>query len=209
MNKTKTPNKLQSESPQLFRNQALEKLTHTHIAVPISIFILFSLFLLSLAFAYTPLGTLTILLLFLAGIFSFTLVEYLMHRYLYHIHSAYNKKIRRLQYLMHGVHHEFPKDKSRLAMPPVLSVGIALLLLSCTYMVMHKYALAFLPGFIMGYTIYIFIHYSIHAYPPPKNKLRILWKHHSIHHYRDPEKAFGVSSPLWDYVFGTMPERKY
>jgi len=206
MTRTKTsPN---VDHLRLFQNRNLEKLTHTNIAVPISIFTIFSSFLLCFSFAYTSLGTLLILVLFFGGMISFTLVEYIMHRFLYHINSAYNKKIRRLQYLIHGVHHDYPKDKSRLAMPPVLSVFIALLLLLSTYMLINEFALAFLPGFVMGYTTYLFIHYSIHAYPPPKNKLRILWIHHSIHHYKDSGKAFGVSSPLWDYIFGTMPSGK-
>ncbi|MGB3618930.1 MAG: sterol desaturase family protein, partial [Catalinimonas sp.] len=36
-----------------------------------------------------------------------------------------------------------------------------------------------------------------------------LWVHHSIHHFKDDERAFGVSSPLWDWVFGTMPRRAH
>ncbi len=205
---TKTKTSLKVDSPQLFENRNLEKLTHTHIAVPISIFIVFSAFLLCFSFACTKLGTYFILALFFSGMIAFTLTEYLMHRFLYHIHSTYNKKIQRLQYLIHGVHHDHPKDKSRLAMPPVLSLLVALLLLLTTYALINELAYAFLPGFVMGYTTYLFIHYSIHAYPPPKNKLRILWIHHSIHHYKDSGKAFGVSSPLWDYIFRTMPEGK-
>ncbi len=205
---TKTKTSLKVDSPKLFENRNFEKLTHTHIAVPISIFIVFSAFLLCFSFAYTKLETYFILALFFSGMIAFTLTEYLMHRFLYHIHSTYNKKIQRLQYLIHGVHHDHPKDKSRLAMPPVLSLLVALLLLLTTYALINELAYAFLPGFVMGYTTYLFIHYSIHAYPPPKNKLRILWIHHSIHHYKDSGKAFGVSSPLWDYIFRTMPEGK-
>lgn len=204
---TRLKTSLNVDHPRLFQNRSLEKLTHTHIAVPISIFIIFSSFLLCFSFACTNLGPSLILILFFAGMISFTLVEYVMHRFLYHINSTNNKKIRRLQYLIHGVHHDYPKDKSRLAMPPVLSVFIALLLLFSTYMLFNEFALAYLPGFVMGYTTYLFIHYSVHAYRPPKNKLRILWIHHSIHHYKDSGKAFGVSSPLWDYIFRTMPKK--
>jgi sterol desaturase/sphingolipid hydroxylase (fatty acid hydroxylase superfamily) len=31
-----------------------------------------------------------------------------------------------------------------------------------------------------------------------------LWVNHSVHHYKDGEIVFGVSSPLWDYIYGTM-----
>jgi sterol desaturase/sphingolipid hydroxylase (fatty acid hydroxylase superfamily) len=59
---------------------------------------------------------------------------------------------------------------------------------------------------VLGYAGYLFVHYIVHAYPPPKNRLKQLWINHSVHHYKDGKKAFGVSPPLWDYVFGTMPE---
>ncbi|QQR96639.1 MAG: sterol desaturase family protein [Bacteroidota bacterium] len=38
--------------------------------------------------------------------------------------------------------------------------------------------------------------------------LSILWKHHSLHHYRSDNSAFSVSNPMWDYIFGTMPDKK-
>jgi sterol desaturase/sphingolipid hydroxylase (fatty acid hydroxylase superfamily) len=44
----------------------------------------------------------------------------------------------------------------------------------------------------------------VHAYPPPGNFFKALWINHSVHHYKDGEAVFGVSSPLWDYIYGTM-----
>lgn len=196
-----------SKSKQLFSNPLLEKLTRTHIAVPVSIFAVFSVFLLGLAYKIADLPPVTIVLLFGSGLLIFSLTEYLMHRFIYHM-KADGHRLRRLQYLMHGVHHDYPKDKSRLAMPPVVSVIVAALLFSITYQILGEFTFAFLPGFILGYSSYLFVHYIVHAYRPPKNSFRTLWIHHSIHHYKDASRAFGVSSPLWDYVFGTMPEKK-
>jgi sterol desaturase/sphingolipid hydroxylase (fatty acid hydroxylase superfamily) len=48
----------------------------------------------------------------------------------------------------------------------------------------------------------------VHVYQPPKNFFKILWINHSVHHYKHGEYVFGVSSPLWDYVYGTMKEKK-
>lgn len=189
---------------QLFDNPVLERLTRTNSAVPISIFVLFAAGLLTYAFVMANLPYLTIGLLFFAGLFTFTLAEYLTHRYLFHM-STHTHMRSKIQYTIHGVHHEFPKDEERLAMPPVLSVTILFVLLGITYLLMNAYAFAFLPGFVLGYAGYLFMHYITHAYPPPKNWFRWLWINHSIHHYKNGEKAFGVSSPLWDYVFGTMP----
>jgi len=193
-----------SGKKQLFENPVLERLTRTHIAVPITIFVLFSGTLLAYAFIMAQLPYYIIGLLFLAGLLLFSFVEYVMHRYVFHM-STHTSVRAKLQYTMHGVHHEYPKDKERLAMPPILSITIAIFLLAVTYLIMNKYTFAFLPGFVMGYAGYLFVHYITHAYAPPKNAFRQLWINHSVHHYKDGSKAFGVSSPLWDYVFGTMP----
>ena len=48
----------------------------------------------------------------------------------------------------------------------------------------------------------------VHVYQPPKNFLKVLWINHSVHHYKHGEYVFGVSSPLWDYIYGTMKEKK-
>jgi sterol desaturase/sphingolipid hydroxylase (fatty acid hydroxylase superfamily) len=109
---------------------------------------------------------------------------------------------------MHGVHHEFPKDKDRLAMPPLLSITIATILLLLFRLVMGDLVFAFLPGFLVGYAAYLSVHYMVHAFQPPKNFFKVLWVNHSVHHYKDGEFIFGVSSPLWDYIYGTMREKK-
>lgn len=188
----------------IFKNPILERLTRTHIAVPISIFSVFSAGLIYYAFTYAQLPAYLIGTLFLSGLLIFTFIEYLVHRYAFHMDTDTELK-QKIQYNLHGVHHEYPKDKGRLAMPPVVSVLLAVGLLVAFNFVIGEYTYAFLPGFIMGYASYLFVHFIVHAYQPPKNLFKILWINHSIHHYKDNNKAFGVSSPLWDYVFRTLP----
>lgn len=184
----------------------LERLTHTHIAVPLGIFTVISGGILYLGYTQKNLSLLLLTMLFLAGMLFFTLLEYLMHRYLYHI-PVNGPRMERFAYIIHGVHHDYPRDKSRLAMPPVLSITLAVLFFLLYRLIMNDYVFGFLPGFLMGYVAYLGVHYSVHAYKMPKNFLKILWIHHSIHHYSEPDRAFGVSSPLWDVLFGTMPRR--
>ena len=188
---------------KLFENPVLEKLSRTHISIPLSIFAVFSVSLLYWSVTHTTLSAASTIGLFFLGFISFTLVEYLVHRYVYHI-STHNEWRKRFQYKAHGVHHEFPKDKDRLAMPPLLSITVATILLLLFRLVMGDFAFAFLPGFLAGYAFYLSVHYVVHIYQPPKNFLRALWINHSVHHYKDGDVVFGVSSPLWDYVFGTM-----
>jgi len=49
------------------------------------------------------------------------------------------------------------------------------------------------------------MHYIQHIFKAPKGFFKSWWANHAVHHYKDQTKAYGVSSPLWDYVFGTMP----
>ncbi len=191
---------------KLFENKFLEKLTRTHIAIPISLFIVYSGAL--LYYSITSVGVLSgwqTAGLFAAGLFLFTLVEYVMHRYLFHIDTSTKRKAK-LQYTLHGVHHEYPKDKERLAMPPIMSIAIATTLLFVFKLILNEMVFAFLPGFLVGYAGYLFMHYILHTYKAPKGFFNFLWANHAVHHYKDQTKAFGVSSPLWDYVFGTMPK---
>lgn len=188
---------------QLFENPILEKLSRTHIAIPLTIFSLYSSALLYWSVTNTTLTWFTSVGMFVAGVLFFTWVEYNMHRYVFHM-ATYTKFREKMQYTLHGVHHEYPKDKTRLAMPPLLSITIATVLLLVFKVIMADYVFAFLPGFLMGYAAYLGVHYMVHAYQPPKNFFKYLWINHSVHHYKNGELVFGVSSPLWDYVYGTM-----
>jgi sterol desaturase/sphingolipid hydroxylase (fatty acid hydroxylase superfamily) len=146
-----------------------------------------------------------IILLFLGGLLFFKVIEYLVHRFVFHIvENAQWKK--NLAYTMHGVHHEYPKDKMRLAMPPPLSLVIATLFLGIFYLAFGIYGFGVTAGFLIGYAAYLFVHYMVHAAKPPKNAFKTLWVHHSIHHFKNQEVAFGVTSPLWDVIFRTMPK---
>lgn len=193
-------------SATLLKNRFLERLTRTHISLPLIIFSVISALLIYYGIVEKGFAVPIMGLLFFAGFFFFTLVEYLMHRYLYHL-PVTSPKREKFVYTMHGVHHHYPKDKSRLAMPPVLSLILATLFFIIYRGIMGDFAFGFLAGFLMGYTAYLSVHYSVHAFRVPNNFLKILWHHHSIHHYREPDRAFGVSSPLWDVVFGTMPRK--
>lgn len=192
---------------QLFNNPVLEKLSRTHIGVPVTIFLGYSVTLLYWSIAHTRLSAWVTVAMFFTGMLAFTLVEYLVHRYLFHM-TTYNEWRKKFQYTVHGVHHEFPKDKDRLAMPPLLSVTVATVLLLLLRLALGDLTFAFLPGFLVGYAMYLSVHYMVHVYQPPKNFLKALWINHAVHHYKDGEVVFGVSSPLWDYVFGTMREKK-
>ncbi|MHA6246355.1 sterol desaturase family protein [Pontibacter sp. CAU 1760] len=191
---------------QIFSNPLLERLTRTHIALPISIFVAIAIGLIYYGITHSFIGVLEALGLFIIGWLLFSLMEYMAHRFVFHMDTDTPTKAK-IQYTFHGNHHEYPKDKERLAMPPIVSVLISSLLFFVFKLVFGAFVFGILAGLLFGYAMYLFVHYAVHAYAPPKNFLKTLWVHHSIHHYKDPNVAYGVSSPLWDYVLGTMPKR--
>ncbi|WP_020600436.1 sterol desaturase family protein [Spirosoma panaciterrae] len=192
-----------SGTKQLFDNPILEALSRTHIMVPISMWLILSAFLVWYAFTYTDMGNWMIGGLFTVGLFTFTLFEYVLHRYLYHLAPTTPSRAK-IQYTFHGVHHEYPKDKTRLAMPPALAIFVAAFFFGVFFLMMGESAYAFFPGFLVGYSGYLATHFIVHAYAPPKNVFKQLWINHSVHHYKNPESNYGVSSPIWDYIFGSF-----
>lgn len=197
----------QNRSDRLFKNKFLESLTRTHIAVPLTIFYGSAIGLVGASLYYGMIAPLSNLWLFIAGFLFLTLVEYIVHRFAFHISTDTPAKAR-FQHTFHGVHHDHPRDKSRLAMPPVASVVLATIIFFIYKLFLGSYGFPFTAGFLAGYATYLVVHYSVHAFRPPNNFLRILWVHHAIHHYKEPEAAFGVSSPLWDHIFRTMPKTR-
>lgn len=190
---------------QVFKNPWLEKLSRTHISAPLILFSGISTYLIYVGLAEKGIAPLMIAGLFIAGLLSFSLVEYLMHRYLFHMPETTPAR-KKFVYTAHGVHHDYPKDKDRLAMPIPASATLSFLFFLLFRLIMGDFVWGFLPGFLIGYAAYLGVHYMVHAFQPPKNFFKILWVHHGIHHYKQPERAFGVSSPLWDLIFRTMPK---
>lgn len=194
-----------SDGGRVFENPFLEAMTRTHIAFPLTIFYGTGIVALYAALVWYNQGVLASVSLFVVGAFFFTLVEYLVHRYFYHMEPSTPRK-KRLQYMFHGIHHDHPRDKKRLALPPLMSALVAGMFVGIFRLIMGEAGFAFGGGFMTGYATYLLTHYAIHVYAPPKNFLGSIWKHHNLHHFVGDTGAFGVSSPLWDHVFGTMPE---
>ena len=128
-----------------------------------------------------------------------------MHRFLYHkIEDAtYNTGI---QYLFHGIHHEYPNDPTRLVLPWIPSLGIASIFFGIFYLIFREQAFVLAPGFVLGYCAYMTVHFTVHKVDPPK-RFNFWWTYHNIHHFQQHDRAFGVTSPIWDYVFRTYPEK--
>lgn len=191
---------------RLFQSEYLEMMTKTHPIVIYSMYLPLIVFLLYYGNVYQSLSISREILLFATGMLVWTLMEYILHRFVFHFVSE-NPRLKVVIYKMHGVHHEYPRDRERLFMPPVPSIIVATLFFSLQYLIMGWNVLAFFPGFLFGYLMYGSMHYAIHAFTPP-SFLKALWRNHHLHHYKYPQKGFGVSSVIWDHIFGTIPPKK-
>jgi len=187
---------------QIFSNKTLEFFTKTQPLVIWSMYLPIIIYLPYYASKYYGFTNLKTGLIFFGGILFWTFFEYMIHRFIFHLITE-NPRTQRIAYIMHGNHHEFPRDRNRLFMPPLPSLIISAIVFLIMYLLILKNVYVFFPGFILGYLLYASMHYAIHAWRPPFKWLKPIWRNHHLHHYKNDEKGFGVSSHFWDKIFGT------
>jgi sterol desaturase/sphingolipid hydroxylase (fatty acid hydroxylase superfamily) len=146
---------------------------------------------------------------FLLGLFLWTFSEYILHRFVFH-YTPRGALQERVVFLFHGIHHAQPQIKTRLVMPPIVSMPLAVFFYGLFRLVVDRLfgvpALVdpLMSGFISGYLWYDLTHYATHHFPMRRGYLKYLKRYHMQHHYKTPDRRFGVSSPLWDVVFRTF-----
>jgi len=145
------------------------------------------------------------LICFLVGNFLWTLIEYGMHRFLFHIdewlpdHSI----ALTVHFLLHGIHHNLPMDKMRLVMPPTLFAALQYPFTQLAYFILPNWmANGVIAGAFMFYVLYDTMHYALHHSKLP-TYIKAMKVYHMEHHFRNYDAGYGVTSPIWDWVFGT------
>ena len=198
---------------RLFKSDFMEFFSHispvtvTILWLPVSIFFLVKAILQAAPEGgfpfYIPIG-------FVIGLFIWTLSEYLLHRFVFHFPSK-SERGQRITFLFHGIHHAQPQIKTRLVMPPIVAIPLAALFFGIFHLVivvLLKSPLWINPvfsAFILGYLIYDLTHYATHHFPMRSGYAKFVKRYHMQHHYKTPNRRFGVSSPLWDMIFKTRP----
>ena len=134
-------------------------------------------------------------LIFAAGVFVWTLLEYVIHGVLGHTHRTFVSGL-------HEVHHRDPRAVFALGswLPVAVVIG------SASWIFGAAPGVIFLGGVAAGFAGYEFVHYRIHFSRPSCALEGRLRARHLAHHFRAPDAIFGVTTPLWDVVFGTEPE---
>jgi dihydroceramide fatty acyl 2-hydroxylase len=147
-------------------------------------------------------------LLTVVGIGIWSLTEYWLHRLVFHWQPRFRGGDR-LHFIIHGVHHDHPNDAMRLVMPPAASIPLAAIFFGA-YMLIFGPPAAYplFAGLIIGYLFYDYTHYYLHHRTPKTETGRKLREQHMRHHFQDHHYGFGVTSPLWDAVFRTMPRSR-
>jgi sterol desaturase/sphingolipid hydroxylase (fatty acid hydroxylase superfamily) len=198
-----------NESPKMFENKLLDFFSRTHPAMVLMVYLpLISYFFYS-ALITNSLPLLTFVGLFASALFIWSFFEYYLHRYAFHF--QHDSKIgRRVHFMIHGCHHDFPNDAGRLVMPIVPSGLLALLMYGIFYFfiivlfnggVGHLHA--FFASFVLGYVIYDMMHYASHYAKWKFNWFKEIQRNHMDHHYVDNHKGYGLSNVFWDRIFGT------
>ncbi len=199
--KTYVSNK--KETTRMFRSDFMEFFSRVHWTVPLWIFLPIIGIFLYYALNHFSLPAGRVALALLAGLFTWTFTEYALHRFVFHMHpkSEWGRKI---HWTFHGVHHDYPSDPLRLVMVPSVSLPLAAL-----FYILFRALLgpadstAFMPGFLVGYLFYDITHYAVHHFPVKGKVFGRLREYHMKHHFKEENLGYGVSSPLWDYVFRT------
>jgi len=191
------------QSIRLFENDFLERLSHVHPITPLLFWGPIAAWLIWRSVAVHEISGVALLGLAVAGVFTWTLAEYCLHRFLFH-YPATSKLGKWLVFLFHGNHHHDPKDKTRLVMPPAGAVPImAALYLLFGLVIPQPWIEPFCAFFILGYLVYDYIHYATHHFPMRNPVAKYLKLYHLKHHFSGEGGRYGVSSPLWDKILGT------
>ena len=192
-----------SDSPRMFESDFVDFFSRTHPAVVPILFVPTAVGLIWYGMAEVGLGVIASGALLAAGYVFWTLTEYWLHRLFFHWQPG-GSWGERMHFLVHGVHHKWPRDKYRLVMPPAVSITLFFTFLAIFLAVLGpELVWPYHAGFVIGYMSYDMTHYYIHHYNPRTEYGRRLKKNHMLHHFKDDSARFGVSNMVWDRVFGT------
>ncbi|KAI8141359.1 hypothetical protein BJV82DRAFT_645327 [Fennellomyces sp. T-0311] len=151
----------------------------------------------------SPLNTLEA---FAGGVFFWSLLEYLLHRFVFHLDEWLpDHPIALLfHFTLHGIHHHMPMDRLRLVMPPALTVIIGGPVIQLVHSLFKTTtAHAVVAGAFFGYVSYDLIHYYLHHAQVIRIHFREMKRYHLAHHYKNYDGGYGITSKIWDYVFNT------
>ncbi|CAM6088792.1 unnamed protein product [Calypogeia fissa] len=194
------------ESPRFFEKDIYEFFTRTSWWVIPLVWcpVAFAMIYIAIAKEGVPLTRIPALLAYGVGVWTF--LEYLLHRFLFHMKTS-SFWGNTLHYLLHGFHHKHPMDGSRLVFPPafasVICTGIWFLMGS--WLAPYPDKLPVYAAALLSYVTYDVTHYFLHFGTPFNDHSRRMKRYHLNHHFKDQTNGYGITSTIWDWVFRTLP----
>lgn len=197
-------------SVKMFSNDTIESLTKCPWYVPLLFWLPIItyewLHYVRLLGGWTQLSLSIVLPTAVVGILCWLLFEYSLHRWIFHWKSSsYVGNI--IHFLIHGHHHITPMDFDRLVFPPAPALILAFpFWAGAPRLLGVTFGYPWLIGFALGYLVYDMTHFWIHRGVPQNAFMKAQKRRHVHHHYFQPSVNFGISNPLYDYVFATIKE---
>ena len=147
-------------------------------------------------------------LAFVLGVFLWSVFEYFLHRYLLHIDSRY--KFLNMAFAgFHLLHHKMPQSKDFIASPVYFAIFGYALIFGIINLITQNFgwSLVIMSGLGAGYLAYEWIHFMAHHMHPKKGMLKYLKDYHLHHHFKNDQKNFGVTHPVFDFIFKTAAKK--
>ena len=140
------------------------------------------------------------------GIFVWTLLEYGLHRFLFHIQIPIpNPRLHDFVNGSHLGHHASPRDPGKVLVRSSYGLIVSVVLYGLIFVLFQNafYTTGLMVGIWIGFLYYEAVHYRVHFSLSSSGFVERQRRAHFYHHFTNNKRCFGVTSPLWDYVFGT------
>ncbi|HET6891236.1 MAG TPA: sterol desaturase family protein [Pyrinomonadaceae bacterium] len=142
------------------------------------------------------------------GLLLWSFMEYTMHRFAFH-HLFGPTEGKELP--LHLKHHEEPTFPSYNLTPLHFSIPFTLVVWGLLRLAVGSWqrTTPIVVGAVAGYLTYELLHYAIHMRSTSGGILfRVLRRNHFIHHFKANDSCYGVTNPLWDFIFRTLPQTR-
>lgn len=144
------------------------------------------------------------------GFLSVNLLEYLIHRYLFHA-TRFGNKLKKAILDIHMRHHRY-NEVEEYAIVPITTSFVLISLATVVFFSISSgpliYTLLYFSFMAASYIYHELLHYMIHQKKLSGRFGDFYYEFHGVHHMKDAKKNYCFISPFWDMVFGTYQWRK-